>query len=685
MTKQVINDWLVDEKERRGFHPRYRPAIDGLRSIAVLGVVLYHFNPALMPGGFAGVDVFFVISGYLISLIVFRELDQGIFSFAQFYARRARRLFPALIVVVASCLIIGWYSLFTDEYELLGRHVYSAVLFVANFRLMGEAGYFDVASHLKPLLHLWSLAIEEQFYFVWPLLLVLMARLNVSRLKTLLIFLIFSIIASAYYLNVSATTHFFNPLSRFWELLCGAGLAYTSLYYPSVLASLEKFKNAFGIVGLLLIASSYAFLSPALIYPSIWAFMPVLGTALIIAARGGVVEGLLGWPLLVSIGLISYPLYLWHWPIFAYLRIFESGSPSQGVLFLGMLVSFLLATITYVLVEKKLRYKTSIFATGGLLFGMLMLFAAGGIVAVNKGFPHRAPLDYLNASTQQMVRAPRFDDSCTAYVLPGKIPVYCRLETGRELLAIIGDSHAHVLFPGIAELRAQQGKGTLLLANSGCPPFIGSAFGRTALERRACIENIERVVSVAERDPSVRQVLIASRGPQYIDGLGYGPAEKSYNYPPLMDATGKAKSPSEVFKDGLTETVRRLQQAGKEVSYVLQVPEIGVSPRDCLGRPLHLFNQVSCNVPRSEYERRMKEYRDIILSVSKERNIRVLDPVNIMCSESDCYIRDNVLLYADDNHLSVEGSRRIAPAIIGLLNHQGASATPYSPHQGELE
>lgn len=651
----------------------------------MLGVVFYHFNPAWLPGDFVGVDVFFVISGYLISLIVYRELDQGSFRFAHFYARRVRRLFPALILVVASCLILGWFTLFADEYELLARHVYSATVFVANFRLMGEAGYFDVVSHLKPLLHLWSLAIEEQFYFVWPVLLVLIALLKVSRLKTLGVFLILSVVASAYYFNVSATAHFFNPLSRFWELLCGAILAYISLYHPSLLARVEKFKTTLGVLGLSLIVVSYALLSSDLIYPSIWALMPVLGAVLIIAARDGVVDKVLGLPALVAVGLISYPLYLWHWPLFAYLRILESGLPSLSVLFAGLLLSVLLAVLTYVWVEKKLRYRTSVFVTGGLIVGMIGLFTAGKIIALNDGFPHRDSLSYISASMQQMVRAPRSDEHCIAHLAPGKTPVYCRLEPGAQLLAVIGDSHAHALFSGVAELRAQQGKGTLLLANSGCPPFVGSTFGKTSLERAACVENIERIVSFVEQDQSVHQVLLASRGPQYIDGLGYGTAEKNYNYPPLMDAVGDSKVPSEVFKQGVTETVRRLQKAGKEVSYVLQVPEIGVSPRDCLGRPIYLFNKVSCNVLRAEYERRMKEYRDIILSVGRERHIKILDPVNVMCTEDKCYMKDDVLLYADDNHLSIEGSRRLAPAVIDLINNQSVPLTPQAPRQGELK
>lgn len=661
--KNVLTDVLKGDS-----HPRYRAAIDGLRAIAVLGVVFYHLNPAWLPGGFAGVDVFFVISGYLISLIVFRELDVGSFSFSHFYARRTRRLFPALILVILSSLLFGWFSLFADEFGLLGRHISSAVIFLANFRLMGEAGYFDVASHLKPLLHLWSLSIEEQFYLTWPLLLVLSTKLKASRFVLLTGFLLLSVAVSCYFYTTSATAHFFDPLSRFWELLCGAGLAYVRMYKPQFLPRASTRKSLIGASGLVLVVASYFILSPTLVYPSAWALLPVIGATLIISAQGGPIERFLGGRLLVYIGLISYPLYLWHWPIFSYLRVIESGEPSLSLLMVGAVLAVVLSWLTYTFVEKRLRYSRSPLVISGLLISLLLLFLAGKAIKSNEGFPEREQLKYLSASMQQMVRALRSDEQCINYVALSKPPAYCRMEPGRELLAVIGDSHAHVLYSGLAELRAKQRLGTILLANSGCPPFQGSTFGKTALERTTCVDSIEKIVSQVANDASIRHVLIASRGPQYIDGLGFGPAEKSYSYPPLLDAAGTAKAPAEVFKDGVTATVKRLQEAGKEVTYALQVPELGVSPRDCLGRPLFLLNEASCKVSRTVYERRMKEYRGIMSAIAAERHIRLFDPESAMCSGDDCYMsRYAVLLYADDNHLSVAGSRRLAPAIADFI------------------
>ncbi|MFV0924872.1 acyltransferase family protein [Pseudomonas palmensis] len=644
--------------------PTYRAAIDGLRAIAVLGVVLFHMNPAWLPGGFVGVDVFFVISGYLISLIVFHESDSGRFSFAHFYARRARRLFPALILVLLAVIGFGWFALFTDEYKLLARHVTSAVTFVANLRLMQEAGYFDVASHLKPLLHLWSLAIEEQFYLVWPVLLVAAARFKFARVWLLGLFFLLSAGVSIYLYFISAPAHFFNPISRFWELLAGAALAYCRLYRPSLISFNVRQSNWIGGIGVGLIGAAYALLSGGSLYPSVLALLPVLGTMLVITAQGGITERLLSLRPLVWVGLISYPLYLWHWPIFSYLQIVESGKPSLYLLLLGAALAVVLSWLTYAVVEKRVRYSHSRWVIVGLVLCLLGLFTAGKYIQANDGLADRQRLQYLQVSAQQMIREPRFDAQCAAFMGQVTPPVYCRMQPGSHLLAIIGDSHAHVVYAGLAELRAREGLGTILLANSGCPPFSGSTFGRNAKERDTCAESIERILAKVERSGDIREVLIASRGPQYIDGTGFGDVEKNYNYPPLLDAQGHDVPPDQVFKQGVSTTIDRLQRSGKHVVYMLQVPELGVSPRDCQGRPLHFNHQTSCQVSRQIYQERMAKYRTLMDSVAKEREIALFDPLEYMCDADVCYMsRDGVLLYADDNHLSVAGSRRLAPAL----------------------
>ena len=226
----------------------YRPDIDGLRAIAVLGVIGFHAFPAWFRGGFVGVDVFFVISGYLISTILFAGIEQGSFRFSQFYMRRIRRIFPALIVVLLACVVAGWLVLFSFEYQALGKHVAGSAAFVSNFVLWNEAGYFDKVAATKPLLHIWSLGIEEQFYIVWPLLLYLVWKRKAATLAFLLLLLIFSFTFNM--LSSDPTADFYSPLTRFWELMAGAVLAYLSLYWGDMAGPFRKLpRPALQIIG----------------------------------------------------------------------------------------------------------------------------------------------------------------------------------------------------------------------------------------------------------------------------------------------------------------------------------------------------------------------------------------------------------------------------------------------------
>src|SRR3990167_2141398 len=653
-------------------HPKYRPDIDGLRAVAVLGVVLYHLDSAWLPGGFAGVDVFFVISGYLISLILFAEHSRNDFSYRRFYVRRILRLFPALLLVFSAVLSFGWFALLPEEYKSLGKHISSAVFFVANFRLMGEAGYFDIASHLKPLLHLWSLAVEEQFYIVWPILIAIAFRVRLPLIVLLLVMITLSVAFSTWSATENATLHFYNPVSRFWELGAGCLLAWLRYNGYELAPRFTLLRGGGGGLGLLLIVLSFFFLNTTVIYPGYSALLPVAGACLCIVFSNGIASALLSTRVMVAIGLISYPLYLWHWPIFSYLRIMEGGEPRLYLLLIGAVLAVLLSILTYRYFEKPLRHNKSKAVLVSLVVLMAVVFSLGKTIRSADGFSGRESLAFVGKGVDQATRTPSHDDACLAYLGVAEAPFYCRLTKGRtSMMAIIGDSHAHVVYPGLAEARALNGQGTLLLGNSGCPTFLGTTFGKTASEREGCAAQIEKILALVSNDPNIDSVLLVSRGPIYITAKGFGPAEAGYSHPPISAVHGKDKTPEQVFKSGLEDTIGYLKNSGKHVAYMLQVPEVGVHPLICLGRPLSLgerdYSRL-CQVQYSFYKKRMSVYRSLVIESAKRKSFAIFDPESIFCNEEICSAVDNrSLRYADDNHLSVYGSQELAKLLAPWL------------------
>ncbi|WP_291516636.1 acyltransferase family protein [Acidovorax sp.] len=674
--------------------PVYRPDIDGLRALAVLSVLVHHVDAPLLSGGFLGVDIFFVISGYLISLIVFRELALGDFSFAHFYARRIRRLFPALIAVFLACLVFGAYALFADEYQRLGRHALVAISFLLNFLLMREAGYFDVVSSAKPLLHLWSLSVEEQFYLVWPVLLVLAARVRLKASLLLGVAVVGSFLFALHLGETRLDALYFHPLARFWELLFGAGLAYTHHRFGvDVLpARMDQVwvRHLLSLAGLITVCAAMFTFDGKTPHPGVSALLPLLGAVALIAS-GPVAIGnrLLTFKPMVWVGLISYPLYLWHWPVLSYLRIMESGAPSPLMLWSGAGAAVLLAWATYRFIECPIRQAPQDrAAVTALVSGMALLLVVAGVVWQTGGLPGRDSVRHAVDAAAMMNREPATDEPCRRGFAPNAAPVYCRLHASPDrIVAVVGDSHAHALYPGIAEKATAWGYGAILLANSGCPPLSGTTWGRNEPEKTACAAAIEKILRAVEQDGRIAAVVLATRGPQYIDGTGFGPVEAHYNYPPLAawgpgSAGGDGDDPAEVFARGLGDTVQRLGRKKVPLVYLLQVPELGVPAHNCIDRPLTVTGRHSgCVVARSVYDDRMRLYRQHVARVAAQvPALGVVDPLPVFCDAAQCAgIRDGRLLYADDNHISLVGAGKLAPLVFDELQTQGLKQGALAP------
>jgi peptidoglycan/LPS O-acetylase OafA/YrhL len=491
-------------------HPKYRADIDGLRAVAVLSVVGFHAFPNVFSGGFVGVDVFFVISGFLISTIIFGDLDAGRFDFVGFYSRRVRRIFPSLIVVLIASLAFGWLALLASDYAELGKQVAAGAGFVANVLFLNESGYFDVAAQYKPMLHLWSLGIEEQFYILWPLLLWSAWKRHINLLG-----LTVGMAAISFYLNDSGMNDvawaYYSPITRFWELLAGCALAYVTLhprhfrikarqfltrgrqlvgaspnYFTQAFMSAETWTRVRALqsiagVGLILVAvfglRAHEAFSPWM------AVMPTLGAVLLISAGAPALcnRVILSNRMMVWFGLISFPLYLWHWPLLSFASISEPAQSfgirppriADGTAAFMVGLSVVLAWLTYSFVERPVRFSTR----GRLLAPMLCLLtlvagSMGYVVFAADGFPARYPQKpWMNhVGTQLFVREWRAH-SCFLEVVDN-FTEDCVDTDKRPLYFLWGDSQSAALYPGLKWLQQKYDIGIAQYGYTGCPPFV---------------------------------------------------------------------------------------------------------------------------------------------------------------------------------------------------------------------
>lgn len=665
-------------------NPKYRADIDGLRAIAVLSVVIFHAFPDFLKGGFIGVDIFFVISGYLISTIIFENLEKETFSFSEFYARRIKRIFPALLLVLFATIILGWFLLLADEYKQLGKHVTSGASFISNFVLWSEVGYFDNAAETKPLLHLWSLGIEEQFYILWPLLIWF-----VWKQKLNLFTLIVVIAAISFYLNISninydTTATFFSPQTRFWELLCGSLMALYFLngnkklsklaeyiviiviYREKKYASDKALANAISFMGMVLLMYGALCINNESPFPGGWAAIPVVGAALVISAGplSWINSKILSNRVLVWFGLISYPLYLWHWPIFSFARIIEDGAPSAPIQTVLIILSIGLAWLTYIAIERPIRFGfKSPLKVPLLVTFMILIGSMGFYIYKNDGIPARESIAEVTAIAQDLEFKLERSEGWLCDDPAFKKHTYCYYEEIHPSVVIIGDSHAPRIYYGLKNLYKANGVGLGVFGGGGgCPPLFNViSKDNPGKDKRLCLEWTNKALLRILKEDSIKEVILASRGPLYITGKGFG-AEKYTSWTLHLKGQEQGlRKNSEVFEIGLNKTVAALQKAGKKVIFLYDVPELGFHVIRCAAtRPISITSKVMdpCIIERSVFDERNKDFRTMTERVfSRYKDVKVIDLAEALCDNQYCYgAKDGVLLYSDDDHLSRRGS-----------------------------
>jgi len=628
--------------------PSYRPEIDGIRAIAVLAVVFYHFGLPI-GGGFIGVDVFFVISGYLIGGILWRELgDTGSLSLGRFYIRRFKRLAPAFFVMALATFLAAWAILLPFEFREFGKSLIAATIFLSNVFFYRGSGYFDSAAEDKPLLHTWSLAVEEQFYIVLPLLLLLLIRWRGAAQPFLWILAGLSLVACVVMTPSAPNATFFLFPFRAWELLAGVLLA----IHGGQLRSAH-----WSWLGLILIAVSVIWITPEG-FPGAMAILPVLGTLLLLAARreANPVNQLLSLRLPVFFGLISYSLYLWHWPIVTLSDYWRGGPAGPADTAILLLLSVVLAYASWRWVETPVRHDKSLSMPavfGGVAVGSAALIGLGGWLYVKDGLPDR-----FGPNVRPHIAASAdFLQDFSRCEVPSSGPFQgieiCPIgPKGAPRVLIWGDSHLRAFHAGLSLAADEAETPALILWRAGCPPFFDVVKVETAAtpaQNAACTTANAQIERALAQDSSFESVLLVGRWSYYANGTGIG--LDAENRITLQGDGPQART----FADAANATLTGLGARFDQVHVLRQVPEIPTYDSRIAARALAHGRDVpvaDMQIAPDALSERIAPAEAPFVALAGTGAITWIDPWPRLCDATCSALNGETGLYFDNNHVT---------------------------------
>lgn len=649
----------------------YRREIDGLRALAVLPVILFHAGFESFSGGFVGVDVFFVISGYLITTIILAELEQGTFSIANFYERRARRILPALFFVMLVCIPFAWFWLLPNDMKDFSKSMAAVSVFASNILFWRQSGYFDTAAELKPLLHTWSLAVEEQYYVLFPLFLMFFWKSGKRKILVALgVLFVASLAAAQWAADAKPDAAFYLLPTRGWELLIGSFAA----FYLST-ADRKDFGKTAGEVGgwlgvALILYAVFAY-SKSTPFPSLYALVPTVGAVLVIlfATQNTTAGKFVGNKAFVGVGLISYSAYLWHQPLFAFARHRSLNEPSQDVFIALSFLALALAYCSWKYVETPFRnrskFKPNFILSLAVVFSCFFILF-GLVGRLSDGFSGNRVKGFFQISSIPDVTSSHCHTKGLRSSEQLRQGDFCIVGDGPVSLAIIGDSHAGALFTyADAYLR---GKHTSVLAVSGgyCAPLLN---GFSAAEN--CKESVRLSFDHIVNNPEIKQVVLFASWAIYTKGFRDNEKPSTWR-----DDEGKASNPKEnveVFRRSFLKTLDFLGRHNKDVVIVFPVPEFPKNANQFIGRQM-LFNDVSISaaadmlpmIPIEDYYARNSEVFDIFGEVGNR--VRFLEVQGMFCRNEFCSQSLNgVSLYSDTNHLNFNGAKILVPELIRFV------------------
>ena len=632
----------------------YRKDIDGLRAIAVLAVIFYHLDFSFVPGGFIGVDIFFVISGFLITQTILNDIQKKTFTISHFYVKRIHRILPALFVITLVTIFFSLLILPVNELKEFAMSIISVSTFTSNIFFWRHADYFSVAAELKPLLHTWSLGIEEQFYVLFPIFMLLTKNLTYKKIIFwLFLFLIVSFILSA---SPLATDHiranFFLPVTRFWELLMGSILAVSIKYISN---NNKTLNNIIALIGLLLLLIPVELLDYSSIFPGLNALYPVLGATLIIYSgtrNDTYVSSFLSNKYIRYIGLISFSLYLWHWPIIALTKNIIMGELTVTVKLSIFILALILSAITYRFVEQPFRKKQELknflqIKTALIALASLAIIGSALYIFIKMNFKEK--------------QGPHIHTNCfrTEETLKSTQKCSFGVKDSHKIFLLYGDSHSAAMYPAFEKLALKNGWRGIPASFDGCAPLfdvfrldgIGNASNCTG-------EYSKYVETFLEKNKeSIDVVFLVARWTLYEKGwIKNGRLQRETHF--LSDKDIKSKNAidsSKVLQKAIIRTVDKISEE-------LHIQTIILAPVPVLnGRGL-------VNVTKEEYKDQRSFIDEIFKTLKQKPLIKIIDPIDIFCPTNICKMYDNnEKLYKDDNHVSYKGSLLLYPLLESAL------------------
>ena len=631
---------------------KYRKEIDGLRAVAIIPVILFHAGFKIFEGGFIGVDVFFVISGYLITTIILADIESGTFSISNFYERRARRILPALFFIMLCCLPFAWFVLTPNHLKDFYQSVTAVSVFSSNILFWKESGYFDTATELKPLMHTWSLAVEEQYYVIFPLFLIVLWKMRKQLIWGFLVAVTVISLGVAQWgaYNKPSATFFLLP-TRVWELAIGALIAYYFLFkknHVEFVTSNKTISEALGLFGLVLICYSIFAFGKSTPFPSLYALIPTIGTALIItfSSPETTIGRLLSKRPLVGMGLISYSTYLWHQPLFAFARHMSLKEPSVVLILTLTLLSILFAYFSWRYVEMPFRDRKAISKNNIFIFTVVgsVIFATTGLAGyINKGFESikKGENAVLNELSEKVRVNYGLSEICEDEFT---LSPSCRTSDEPEIL-IWGDSYAMHLVQGI--LSSNPSANIIQMTKTTCGPFfdvapVDSKYPLVWAE--GCLEFTQNVHNWLKSNKTVKYVVLSSFFAQYIGDNQLLVKNKLYG------------ASNELVFENFIETLQELKNMGITPVVFSPTPQNGENIGGCLMRAEFWGNDLDlCDFSQQSISEKNNDVYKLLNNISNSYKVVLLEEG--ICADGVCKASiDSTFIYRDSGHLSISGS-----------------------------